>query len=377
MAGVSRWSFVLGPASGGMDFEITSAKARKATFNLSSPSSASFSLNGRDPLAEQVVELSTDLHLLRYPDVGPAQRIYRGRIGATADMLDENRHTVSVASLDYRAVLDRRTLYADSQLTWTGIPQASIAAGLVAQTQVRSGGDLGIAPGAGAGGGTVRDRTYEAGDSIGQRIQELSEVVDGFDWDITTPSASELSLDIFSPERGADRGVVFEYGGLVRTVSRQVDPGNYVNALRMSGQAPEGSSVEPAPVERAAADIATAPQGRWDKAFGQTGITTAEALSERADWQLAEAQVIRPSYSVTLKRGAWKGPDHVWLGDTVRLAIRSGRLKVNTLLRVQTIDVDISDSGDESVSMTIGAPRVDYRRRAVDTEKRIADLERR
>src|SRR5690606_9835308 len=93
--------------------------------------------------------------------------------------------------------------------------------------------------------GIDRDRTYEAGDSIGQRIQELSEVIDGFDWDISPVSASGLQLDVWHPMRGSDRGVVLIYGGLVAHVQREVNPSDYANALRYTGA--EGDEEDPGP----------------------------------------------------------------------------------------------------------------------------------
>ncbi|MEU7814136.1 hypothetical protein [Pseudonocardia sp. NPDC049154] len=373
------WSFVLGPPApeGGHQWHLTNAKARRAIFRLTRPSEASFTIDGRDPMAAKIIELETDLHALRHRPTGGAEELFRGRIGPTGDSLDAGGHRTDVTALDYRSVLSRRILWGDSQLVWTNTEQAEIAMGLVNQTQVRPGGSLGIVAGDGSSTGVARDRTeYQAGDSIGDRVQELSEVIDGFDWDITPDGAAALKLDIWHPQRGIDRGVVLEYGGLVASVQRQVNPQDYANAVRVSGQIPEGGDTAPTPVERTASDITTRPEGRWDKAFG-TSIVTATSLAERGDWQLDQAQVVQPSYTVKLKAGAWQGPDHIWLGDPTRLVIMSGRLRVDNVLRVQEVDISITEAGDEEVSLTIGAPKPDYRRRANDVERRLRELERR
>lgn len=375
---MSAWTFALGPPApgGGTDWELTAAKGRKVTFRLSGNSEASFTLDGRHGDATKIVELATDLHVLRADQPGvPADRLFRGRIGPTDDDVTANTHRMNVTALDYRALLQRRTLYSDSTLSWSGLEQALIAWNLLQQTQIRPGGNLGITQGVGTSTGVARDRTYEAGDSIGQRVQELSEVIDGFEWDISTPSPTELKLDIW-PQRGTDRGVILEFGGLAASIRRTVDPGEYANALRLTGQQPEGGGTEPTPAERAAADIATRPEGRWDRASG-TNIVLQDSLNDRADWQLADSQVVRPAYVVKLKAGAWRGPNHIWLGDPVRLVVRSGRLMVDTSLRVQEVAVDIADDGNESVTLSIGRPRPDYRLRASATEQRLSELERR
>jgi hypothetical protein len=372
---VTRWQFVAGPASGGHELALTEAKARKLVVKLTEPSEASFTTDGRHPQAAELDEIATDVHVLWTPPSGGSTRIlYRGRVGATSDTLNADSHQMQVATLDYRAVLNRRILWSDSQLTWTATDQADIARGLLAQTQNRPGGDLGIDPGT-ATTGVTRDRTYEAGDSIGERIQELSEVIDGFDWDITPTSASGLRLDIFHSQRGLNRGVVLEYGGLVRSVTRNVDPGEYANAIRVTGDS--SATTPPTPAERQAADIATVTQGRWDRAFGEHTIETQAALNDRADWQLAEAQVVTPSYSLGLRPGAWEGPDHIWVGDTVRLVIYSGRLQVGTSLRVHELGVGIGDDGTEAVTLTVGRPAPDYRRLPRQILRRLTSLERR
>lgn len=372
------WSFVIGPATGGLARELATARSRKCSFKLAEPSEASCEVDGRDPNAAHLAELATDLFVYRSPDWGERrQLLYRGRIGKSGDTFDANTHSVTVPSLDYRAVLSRRNLMSGSQQTWAQSDQAQIAFGLIQQAQRHPGGSYGIVMGRQPLTGIRRDRTYDLGDSIGDRIQELSEVIDGFDWDITPTSARELSLDIWYPQRGVQRpGIVLEFGGAIVSGSRTVDSGDYANHIRATGTQPEGGGDEPAIQERVAPDVASRPEGRWDKTYGES-ITTTKALEERADWLLDQAQVVTPTYSLSMRRGWWRGPSHVWLGDTVTIRIRSGRLRVNTRLRITQIDVDISDDGAEDVTLTVGGPKPDYRRRASEIEKRLTLLERR
>lgn len=369
----TRWQLVAGPASGGHELSLTEATGRSMRFKLTEPSECSFQLDGRHPQAAAVEELTTDVHVLWAPDSGPTRVLMRGRVGDTGDDLGESAHSVSFTVLDYRALLNRRRLYSSSTLIWTATDQAEIAWQLIQQTQARTGGNLGISKGVGSPTGITRDRTYEAGDSIGERIQELSEVLDGFDWDITPVSASALHLDVWYPQRGEDRGVVLEYGGLVAKARREVNVSEYGNALRYTGQTDPPLTAQ----ELEASDIGTAPQGRWDLVFGDDGLTTQDALDDRAAWQLAQSQTVRPSYSLTLRAGAWAGPDHIWLGDTVRIVIRSGRLDVDTMARVYELGISLGDDGAETVEVTVGAPRPDYRRRWRATDQRLTNLERR
>jgi hypothetical protein len=365
------WQFVMGPASGGHDVSVTQARSRSVTFRLSDPHEAGFDIDANTPAGMYVQELSTDLHCIR-----DGQILYRGRVGPTADDGDEkSADTVNVKTSDYRELLKRRRLYSGDIITFTQNGQDNIAWVLVNNTQVRAGGDLGISKGVGFGGDNqwYRDRTYILGDSIGEKIQELSEVDQGFEWSIDPVDASSLHMNLYHPRRGTNKGVVLEYGGLIRAYHRETNPGDYANQIRVTG---DTSVLTAAGVTRVAADIATRPEGIWDGIYGND-IQTSAALNDRADWQLANSQLIPVSYSLTFKPGGWDGPDHVWLGDTVEVVIKSGRLNVDAFYRVHEIAITLDDNGNESVVMSLNGPNPDYRYRPATTLRRLTNLERR
>lgn len=396
----AEWSFAIGPP-GSVVRELNAGSSRRVTFNLSEAHEASVTIDGFDPAAREIVELSTDLYVFRRRATGqPRELLYRGRIGKTADACSADGHEVTVPSISYKGVLKRRLLMtgfssANSAYTvgdssgtgrgqrWNQVDQMQIAWELVDGIQQLANGDLGIVNGIGQSSGKLRDRTFQMGDSIAEQLDSLSDVIDGFDWDITptyTNGASGLRLDRWYRERGIVRNEVLAYlqsGSNLLSVQRQVDSSDFANAIRSKGRAPESSGsvqgVEPAPVERYATP---GPEGRWDKLFDEDS-TTAAGLAERADWRVADASLIRPSYTVELKPGVWRGPDHFWLGDTVKLVVQSGRLNVQTDVRVQTIDIAIDDNGDEQVSVTLGYPKKDFRSKMSEIDRRLARLERR
>jgi hypothetical protein len=87
--------------------------------------------------------------------------------------------------------------------------------------------------------------------------------------------------------------------------------------------------------------------------------------------------VVPVVYTVRLKRGGWRGPDHIWLGDTVRLIIRDGDLDVDQTYRVYEVAIDLDGDGGETVTLSLGGPKPDFRKRASETQKRLRNLERR
>ncbi len=363
---MTHWAFAVGPWTALPDHQLTRAKGRRVTWRLTGSHEASLTLDGTSRDAAKVEELITDIWVLR-----SGRALFRGRVGGTSDDLGADGHKVAVSAADYRAVLQRRLLFEGDTLTYTTTEQAAIGFGLISATQAR--GSLGIVRGVGQATGIIRNRTYQAGQSVGEMLDNLSQVQRGFDYDIQPDARSTaLTFDVFHPARGTDRQEVLDYPGLIASVNRQVDPGQYANSVRMTG------ADTLAAVRVDATGLASRPEGRWDLQLGDTDIDNTETLTDRAHRELTDRQFIEPSWSVTLRQGAWRGPDHLWLGDPVTLAVRSGRLDVVRTSLVQEVECAWNDNSDEpTVSVVLGQvpPRRRQRLRVLD--RRLTTLERR
>ena len=338
------WAFVVTDAAGNEHGDLTEAISRRVTVRLRDSGDAGFSISGRHTQSELVAELSTDLVVYRDGD-----RLFRGRVGASSDRLSADVHTVTFSAHDYREMLRRRILYAD--LTFTQADEEVIGWDLISHTQARTGGDLGITRD-GMKTGRLRDRTYTAGKNVGEALDQLTEVVNGPDVEI----GPDLVYRAWSV-RGRHQGLVLAYGENVVDVDRDVSSSQFANAVRVTGKGTEDGTIYTIPELRESPGLSIAPEGRFDLADGDTDIVTQSAVAARADGLIVERSHIRPGYTVSLAPGFWQGPDHLWLGDTVTLQINSGRLAVNTRLRVYEMDMSPGDGGGEEVMVRLGRPR--------------------
>ena len=292
--------------------------------------------------------------------------------GATADFGAELVHIDDLGAGD--------KFYVDESHVRVGGGDASdISWDLIQTTQARTGGNLGITRGTGQVTDIINEVIFEPGMKIGAAINMLAEQYDGFDWEID----ADLAFNVYAPYRGIDNNVVLRYGDAVTRVDRSPDASEYGNAVRVTGDT--ALDVETYTAE----DIATRPEGRWERDRGYTDIFSQEVLSQRAEWLLEnsgsealdplaldETQVIIPSYVLTLKDGWWEGPTHLWLGDPVQLVIRKGRLDVNATYRVLEFIVSLDDNGKATLQVVLGAPRPDFGRRIIDVTRRLSTLER-
>jgi hypothetical protein len=360
------WKFVAGPRDGSdPQAELTAATGRRVTFRLGAPADAAFTLDGRHEQAVGITELATDLWCYR-----DRALLHRGRIGPSSDALTPDTHSCTFNAPDYRALLDRRFLHDGDKLAFVDEDQASIAWQLVQAAQAKTAGDLGIARGTGQSTGNLRSPVYRAGEPIGASIGSLGDVESGFDWEID----AQLRLNVYTPDRGRATEEALDYGGAVTHVDRAFTPGDYANAVRAI------SDADPrAPEYREAADLATRPEGRFETSRGFPGILEQSTLAARATALLADAQVLRPSYTLTLKAGRYPGPETLWLGDTAIVVIKSGRLQIADRLRVYEITFEPGRDGTETVKVTVGHPNPagQFAARARAADARLATLERR
>lgn len=362
------WTFAAGPWDGQPVTELSDATARSVTWRLTGSSEASITMPGLSPQVAAIEEMITNLWVLR-----SGAALFCGRFGARNDQADTDTYTIQYGVGDYRALLARRQLYEGDTLSYLNTDQAVIAWGLISSTQAKPGGNLGITRGAGQTTGVVRDRSeYVAGQWIGESLDQLSQVTDGFDYDLTPNIATGgMAFDIYYPSRGTEKGRVLDYGGRVTGFTRQVDPGTFGNAVRGTGA--DGLAA----VRMEAAALASAREGRWDLQYADTSITLPTTLSAKTAQALATGQYLVPSWSVTLQTGGWGGPADFWLGDQVTLVVKLGGLNVVESLRVQEIGLALDENDVETVTVTLGSPDPRLRRYARSLDRRIAALERR
>jgi hypothetical protein len=347
------WQFILGSPAGGYDIPITQATGRTITWRLTDAHDAAFTVNAAAGYDEGIWPLQTDLHVLY-----GGQPVFRGRIGNTSDSFGDDGHQATFTAAGYRAILERRELYSTSKLAWTTVDVGDIVWGLVTQTQGQPGGDLGIVTGNGFPFGATASKTCTAGDMIAEKIDDLAYIdPGGFDWDITPHDSSQQTLDLWPNARGNSRGVIFQWGDrlTLNGWTRDIDASTYANALRMTGTDPAP------PAEVTTTGIADDPAGRFDGAYS-TDEADPATLRARGVLQLEAASTLVPAWTIPLRPGAWDGPDHLWIGDTVTVVPASGRFKGMTeTLRVLELTAAIGQDAPQ-VTITAGQPRPDQRR---------------
>jgi hypothetical protein len=358
--------------------ELTTARSRRLDKVINQPAQFTFVLDGHDPAAALITELTQDVRVLRWDDQHGADVImFRGIISQSQDAISEQTHTVTFTCKDYLAMMGRRifpnnvTISATDQDDIVGtFVNSAVSPRATDGTSFSPGGYLPISLARinpdgsvrAAKSGQVRDRTYTGGSPLDQLLNDLSAVINGFDYDISPAANYQTVADqlrVFYPYQGVQRATPeLVYGSSVTALTRSVNSADYANYARVVGSPnADGSQLVGEYWNADSNNITIYPIGLWQTPDSIPDATLQPTLLQKAQGDIAADGVLIPSYSLTLRPGvySWGNPN---MGDTLPLIIFSGRLQVNTLVRVMGISYDIGDDGQEDVSLTVGRPDV-------------------
>lgn len=257
-------------------------------------------------------------------------------------------HTLSATCPGVLAYLGY--MHVVSDLTYTGVDQFTIAAGLIDQWQDLTYGNFGIDLSTVGTSGVTRDREYKAVErhNVLQRVQELGRVINGFDVDL---DHATRKLVLSYPSQGSDlSGSVFLDARNISDagVSVSVAPGDIASEAYGIGTGPEQE-----PITSTQANTALR------AAFGRTGVTeTFDGVSVQATLDghteaLLDAraeQVFTPAAGLIPMEDADVGSFDV--GDTVTYRYDSGLGLMEGAFRVAELQVSVDQNGSESMAVS-------------------------
>jgi hypothetical protein len=333
--------------------------------NEGSEGQAEFSFPRNSAVIPQ--EMATDVWWRRRdPTTGLVEVIGRFNISATDVSNNDTAVSINCQLVDYRTLLgDRMVLrYLDavhSENLWAkSTPVVDILRWAV---PTNMGLDLSILDGSDPAGLGLINRPFEI--ALGATMNEVFDNLNAisprhWEWWVEMPPdstrAPKLSATIGT--RGADRGVVLvDVGGPtpITTWSMTNSADRYANSLYFIG-GDGGDVVQDAAQiaeygQRDVSDSDSSVKGTIDKVTHLPVLL--DAAANKRLTQLADR---RPTWTIVLKEGFWRGRSHIDIGDTVGVAISIGADRFTGKWRVTELNVDIDDMGTETVTLTLGTP---------------------
>lgn len=236
--------------------------------------------------------------------------------------------------------------------TYTATDAGQIAWGIINTTQGLTGGNLGLTQ------GTIeatqnRDRTY-LDEKIGEKIIQLTEVINGFDF-LITPSIKINTQGVFNvySKRGSTiTNIQLEYGdGLRNNIQawrRARTLSDMANSIVV-----EGEGLGDARLTSTATDSTLiSAVGLLEDRVQEKSISLQATLDTRATEVLRVKKAEQPIYDLTLNN-AYDDFGRYDIGDIITVKIKSGYVNINANMRIYGIEVRISDGGEEQIKLTV------------------------
>lgn len=270
---------------------------------------------------------------------------------------DVAANTLTLNGEGWLSYFRRRTLKTD--LDYTGADQALIVADLIDWAQSQSGGDVLIDTSGVAATGRTRDRTWWSWErqNIGQLIEDLAAVIDGFHFAFPTTydgASFATELRVTYPATGRPTNIVFEMGGNVELMSLSSDGTAMVNNAEAIGA---GQTAD-VPI-RAAVDtslLATSPL--LESVATYSDVTEPETLQEKANRALSIGR--QPVQLPTLRIGPDADPaiGTYGVGDRCRVRGSYGLMDLDDEYVLTETSLQVSPES-EHVDLTV-APIVAF-----------------
>jgi hypothetical protein len=236
--------------------------------------------------------------------------------------------------------------------SYTNTDAGQIAWGLINTTQGLTGGDLGLTQ------GTIqatqnRVRQY-FDESIGEKIIQLTEVINGFDF-LITPSIKDNTLSVFNvyAKRGSTiTDFRLEYGeGLKNNIQswrRKRTLSDMFNSIVVEGEGVGETILTSTATDNALITAVGLLEGRKQ----EKSVSQQATLNQKADEYIRVHKTEQPIYDITLNN-AFNDFGKYDVGDIIPVRIKYGYVDINTTMRIYGIDVRVSDAGEEIIKLTI------------------------
>lgn len=322
-------------------------KFRNLKFNkrLNNYGTCQFEVPVDDPKIASLISLRRySVEIYRY-DNTTGLLIWAGEQASRQGNLDDKGgNWVLIYCYDWLEQLNSR--FTADEVSYEGIDAGQIAWDLIDDSQTQSNGDFGITE------GTIeatqnRDRTYY-NKNILEAIIELSNVINGFDFEINTSKVFNVKGVI-----GADRtdSVILEYGINVTAMRIMEDFSKIVNRGIVLGDS--GYIGDPLRVERDDAGAQALYKVR-EALVSETTTSEQDTLEEKGDALIRKYEAPLYKVSMNIARGGTPSIADFALGDVITLKVQSGIYNINEDFRIYEWTVSYSDDNTETLDLVLG-----------------------
>ena len=269
--------------------------------------------------------------------------LFSGQIIHYEGILSE-RKQVTVRAVGFFDLLATR--FTSALKKYTATDAGAVAWDLIDTTQVKTNGSFGITQGS-IDTSVDRTRTYEY-KNIREAIIELSEVKNGFDFEVT----HDKVFNVYYPDMGAQRDeFIFDYPGNIKEIRISRNATGLVNEVIARGQGYGLAQVIVTEVDSASQASFTLRQKIMDLSDIVLDATLTAYAQEEID--LLKDPLTTLDVTVDGNRKPFIGS--YWIGDRIKIEIHNLALfvDINTYYRIDEITVGVDENESEDIKLKL------------------------
>ena len=266
--------------------------------------------------------------------------------------MDVNTNTLTLSCSGFISLLNRRRMRAT--VKHVGVDQALIVKDIVDTAQAISGGDMLVDTSPIVAVGVTRDRTYYEYErkNIGEAIEQLSDVRDGFDFAIRPAYVAGVltrRMTVTYPNTGRQTNIVLDAGSNVDLLSATSDATQMTTVQHVKGEG-----------DGAAALLVTATNANLlgvypmvENLYAANDVKNTATLDDYAQrgLDLGKQPVVIPT--VQLDGNVEPHIGSYITGDQVRVRASYGLLNIDATYRITSWKVAVANVGSETIDLTL------------------------
>lgn len=352
----SDWRFFAADLMSGVVREEIPLQQVTVTDRLKAPSTLQASIPFRHPKATRA-NLSTEVSMLiatRDDVVQFAGPLLDIQLSENAELLslqcEDMWSFVRTETVQSRQGMSYATGGVGTEVRFTGVDQFRIVDDLIDHLKAVSGGffdNLMVAYDALSG--VTRDRTYERDDKVGERIEELANVQNGFDWALEVGGTVDNlthTLRLHYPMRGRNTGYVLSWDGGTTMLGMSVHESSRQRAQRVVALGAGEGAKQTRFVAQDPNLIGVLPPRTMVETFPDVSEqATIEGHARRLLGLNKRASVV-PSF--TLNPDVEPRWGTYITGDTVRVVVNDGWVQIDGVYRVIARSITVDEDGQET-----------------------------
>lgn len=267
-------------------------------------------------------------------------------ISGDEPVVDEENRTITVQSVGWLDYLGARKI--DDPVSFSQIDAGQIFWSLIDTAQQREYGDYGITQG-NIQASVPRDRNYEANKNIKDAGIQLSEVQNGFDFEITW----DKKLNVYYPKQGTRlTEIVLSYPGNIASLGAPRSGLSMANEVTARGAGTGGEAFEQVAIDVLSASKYHLRQSVVDFA----DVSLDSTLQEHANEELNSAAKFIDIPTITLEPNSAPEFGSYGIGDELRVSITKDLevfRRVDDFFRIDGMIIDIPDDDQEIVQLKL------------------------